>query len=432
MRISRFKLFLSTRIAVVLLAASTALSVAFAANTEKIVYSFSNIGDGMSPEGNLTPAGSQGFFGTTRSGGKGTLCGKDGCGTVFELKRSGSVWTKTTLYSFKGGTDGWEPNGGLIHDKAGNLYGTTYFGGLYGFGTAFELTHPSGVWTETILYNFGSYVTDGVWPPAGMIFDKAGNLYGTTSNGGGGTNDGGIVFELTRSGSGWTENVLHVFGNGNDGSVFQGGLVMDSAGNLFGATYVGGTGSSCFENCGTVFELTPSQGAWVESVLYNFAGGADGAYPDSTLTFDIAGNLYGLTQSGGTGTGCPAAGLCGTAFELAHGADGSWTESVIYSFGAYSHDAYNPVTGLTVDTSGNLYGVTYEGGSGFCIGGCGAVFKLVPSAGAWTETLLHSFLESGDGKFPAGGVALDNAGNLYGTTSGGGRSNLGIVYEITP
>ena len=431
MRFSGFRLSVSARRALITLIASTLISAASAASAEKIVHAFSNIGDGIGPTAPLTAAGGGVFFGTTLSGGTGkrSVC-KYGCGTIFELRRTGNGWTKTTIYSFRGDSDGWYPNGGMILDNVGNLYGTTHFGGAYGLGTAFELSPSGGTWKETILYSFGSYPSDGVWPIAGMISDSEGNLYGTTGFGGGGTKDGGTVFELVRS-TGWTENILHVFGNGSDGSVVVGGLVMDSAGNLFGTTDEGGTGSSCFYGCGIVFELTPSLGTWSESVLHNFTGNPDGASSESGLIFDDVGNLYGVTEGGGTGFQCEN-GPCGTVFEIVRGSSGTWTETVLYSFGSYQNDAWEPISALTMDKSGNLYGATYQGGTGFCIGGCGAVFKLVPSSSGWSESLLHSFLATADGRYPGGGVVLDSAGNLYGTTGGGGPNNLGIVYEVVP
>ena len=426
MRRCRSGFLLSARTAFALLIALTFVSVAPAASTEKVVYSFSSVGGGMNPTGNLTPAGGQVFFGETQFGGTGTLCGGDGCGTVFELRRSGNVWTKTTIYSFKGGTDGQYPLGGLVLDGSGNLYGTAFEGGTYGLGRAFELTNSHGIWTETILHDFGSDDTDGAWPAAGVILDAAGNLYGTTSYGG--ASNGGTAFELVRS-SAWKENILHAFGSGSDGSGVFAGLVMDSAGDLFGTTDEGGTGSSCFYGCGIVFELTPSGGSWTESVIHNFTGEPDGAGSESPLIFDSAGNLYGVTQGGGSGTQC---GSCGTAFELVPGTNGSWTETVIYSFGSYQDDGWEPISALALDQTGNLYGATFQGGTGFCVGGCGTVFELAPSSNGWSESLLHSFLESGDGKLPAGGVVLDNAGNLYGTTGGGGSRDSGIVYVIKP
>src|ERR1019366_6634594 len=206
-----------------------------------------------------------------------------------------STWAaaqEQVLHSFGNGTDGNDPLGGLIFDASGNLYGTTLGGGTYGGGTVFELTPAGGgSWTETVLHNFDSNGTDGFTPYAGLIFDSAGNLYGTTRWGG--TYGGGTVFELTTAaGGGWTEQVLHSFDhNYTDGYYPQAGLIFDAAGNLYGTTSQGGT----YVYWGTVFELTPAAGGdWTETVLHNFnQNGTDGYYPEAGLIFDAAGNLYG-------------------------------------------------------------------------------------------------------------------------------------------
>src|ERR1035441_332430 len=219
-----------------------------------------------------------------------------------------STWAtaqEKVLHNFNNnGTDGTNPRAGLIFDAAGNLYGTTENGGTNGVGTVFELTPTAGGgWTETVLYSFCSQAncTDGYQPWAGLIFDAAGNLYGTTVYGG--TADTtcsycGTVFELTPNGSGgWTETVLHSFGDGTDGFYPSAGLIFDAAGNLYGTTAMGGTYDYPWD--GTVFELTPAAGGgWTEKVLYSFGGGTDGYWPEAGLIFDAAGNLYGTTYSG--------------------------------------------------------------------------------------------------------------------------------------
>ena len=273
-----------------------------------------------------------------------------------------STWAATNekvLHSFNGnGADGYQPEASLIFDAVGNLYGTTYWGGTYGFGTVFELT-PSGGggWTETVLHSFQPNGTDGNYPIAGLIFDAAGNLYGTTSAGG--TYGFGTVFELTpEEGGGWTETVLLNF-NGTDGSYPHAGLAFDAAGNLYGTTGYDGT-----YHYGTVFELTPTAGGgWTETVLHSFGNGTDGASPFAGLIFDAAGNLYGTTSAGGTyGTG--------TVFELTGG-----REQVLYSFKSrYGADGATPYAGLIFDAAGNLYGTTYWGGNY----GDGTVFELTP------------------------------------------------------
>ncbi len=216
------------------------------------------------------------------------------------------------MYNFCAQTncaDGWIPSAGLIFDAAGNLYGTTGLGGTDGVGTVFELTRAGGGWTEQVLYNFG---TDGAYPGGGLTFDSAGNLYGTTGEGG--IHILGTVFELTPTvGGGWTETVLHNFGSGTDGAYPGAGVTFDAAGNLYGTTQYGGTYNSCSGGCGTVFELTPTAGGgWTEQVLLNF-NGTGGANPYAGLIFDGAGNLYGTTQF--TYDNCSGF-YCGTVFEL--------------------------------------------------------------------------------------------------------------------
>jgi uncharacterized repeat protein (TIGR03803 family) len=319
------------------------------------------------------------------------------------------------LYSFSGGTDGGSPAGGLIFDGAGNLYGTTNGGGTYSGGTVFELSPAAGGgWTETVIHSFGNG-TDGNGPEAGLIFDAAGNLYSTTN--GGGTYNGGTVFELTpQAGGGWTETVIHSFGSGTDGAGPWAGLIFDAAGNLYSTTKGGGT-----YNGGTVFELTPQAGGgWTEQVLHSFQGGADGAQPYAGLIFDAAGNLYGTTYFGG------AYGYYGTVFDLTPAAGGTWTEKVLYNFSGFP-DGINPVGGLIFDGTGNLYGTTYLGGTY----GKGTLFELTPAGGGtWTEQVLHNFGNGNDGATPSSGLITDTAGNLYGTTPDGGSYFRGTVFRF--
>src|SRR5271167_2273777 len=444
--------------------------------TERVLYSFCSqrsCTDGETPGAGLIFDAAGNLYGTTSGGGTGTYFG-----TVFELTpTAGGGWMEQVLHSFNGG-DGYWPFAGLIFDAAGNLYGTTYVGGAYGEGTVFELTPAAGGgWTERVLYSFCSQrsCTDGETPGAGLIFDAAGNLYGTTSGGGTGTYFG-TVFELTpTAGGGWMEQVLHSF-NGGDGYWPFAGLIFDAAGNLYGTTYVGGAYGE-----GTVFELTPAAGGgWTERVLYSFCSQrscTDGETPGAGLIFDAAGNLYGTTSGGGTGTYFgtvfeltptagggwmeqvlhsfnggdgywPFAGLIfdaagnlygttyvggaygeGTVFELTPAAGGGWTEQVLYNFKHNGTDGYNPEAGLIFDKNGNLYSTTLAGGTY----GEGTVFELRPTAGGdWTEEVLHSFGNGTDGYQPAGSLMFDAAGNLYGTTYGGGTYGYGTVFELTP
>lgn len=322
------------------------------------------------------------------------------------------------LHTFRSnGRDGIFPTGGLIFDTAGNLYGTTVNSGAHCCGTVFELTSKAGGgWTEKVLHNFPATDRDGLGPGV-VIFDTAGNLYGTTS--GGGTYYSGVVFELTpRTGGGWTEKILHAFGNGRDGIQPYAGLVFDTTGNLYGTTSAGGT-----YNGGTVFELMPRVGGgWTEKVLHEFGNGSDGSYPVTALIVDPSGNLYGTTTNGGYG--CLAG--CGTVFELMPKAGGRWTEKVLHNFDHNGRDGFYPTAGLVLDAASNLYGTTGWGGAY----DSGIVFELTPKAGeGWTESVLHSF-NIKDGRYPSP-LILDAAGNFYGTTSTGGAYDWGTVFELT-
>ena len=348
------------------------------------------------------------------------------------------------LHSFGHGTDGNGPGGDLIFDAAGNLYGTTYGGGInpcegFGCGTVFELSpRQGGGWTEEVLHSFNG--TGGQYPYAGLVFDAAGNLYGTTSKGG--IQGAGTIFELSpRQGGGWTERVLHSFGNGTDGAEPRAGLILDGAGNLYGTTVSGGIHlDQCGVGCGTVFQLSPQQGGgWTETLLHSFSyDGMDGVEPFGGLVFDAAGNLYGTTFGGGIHATCYQGGRCGTVFELSPRQGGGWTETVLHSFDGT--DGYQPNSALLIDGTGNLFGMTQNGGIHPCFGaGCGTVFELSPrQGGGWIETVLHSFNNSPDGYIPEADLVFDGAGNLYGTTLEGGihttcfGTTCGAVFKIAP
>lgn len=269
--------------------------------------------------------------------------------------------------------------------------------------------------------------TDGISPFAGLIFDGAGNLYGTTAEGG--TYNGGTVFELTPKADGsWGERILHNFGNGADGTFPRGSLIFDNAGNLYGATSNGGA-----SNDGTVFELVPSAGGgWAERVLHSFSHkSTDGRTPIGTLVIGGSGNLYGVTVEGGSSESCVNYYLpsCGTVFELTPRAGGGWAERVIHNFVLSTTEGVNPQAGLIFDGNGNLYGTTFYGGPY----NYGTAFELSPGAeGIWTETTLHSFGNGGDGVQPAAGLIFGASGNLYGTTFYGGAYADGTAFEITP
>jgi uncharacterized repeat protein (TIGR03803 family) len=362
----------------------------------------------------------RGLYGTTEFGGMYNY------GTVFELSpNEGGGWTETVLHSFNNdGTDGWYPDAGLILDGAGNLYGTTIYGA--GYGAVFEMSpNQGGGWTETVLYTFNGN-GDGRYPHGSLVFDDAGNLYGTTDNGGiycGLFQGCGTVFELTPTqGGGWTESVLHSFdNNGTDGINPVAGLIFDAAGNLYGTTFAGGTYGN-----GTVFEMSPGQGGgWTETVLHSFGPVPDGQQSWAGLIFDAPGNLYGTTRTGGTYS-------LGTVFELTPNQSGGWTETVLHSFGS-GQDGFQPLYGsLIFDATGDLYGTTQEGG----VYDYGTVFEVAPNgSGGWTETLLYNFCSQNgcaDGYFPFAGLTSDAPGNLYGTTYLGGPYDDGTVFELTP
>jgi uncharacterized repeat protein (TIGR03803 family) len=407
------------------LAVLVVAAVSAAAQEEKVLRSFIMDGqDAAEPYAGVIFDKAGNLYGTTRVG------GTSEAGAVYELKRSaGGGWTESLLHSFiVGTTDGRSPHGGLVIDASGNLYGPTSYGGAHDDGTVFELSPAAdGGWTETVLHSF-NISTDGYQPIASLIFDGMGNLYGTASGGGTGTNCGkvgcGTVFELSpQSGGGWIETTVHNFtNNGRDGT-YPNGLIFDAKGNLFGTSVQGGR-----YNDGVVFELSPQAGGWTESILHSFDyNGTDGYYPNAGVILDSLGNLYGTTYQGGAYSGGGGGG--GTAFELTAAAGGTWTEKILYSFNNLSAGPYYPVAGLALDSSGNLYGTTEAGGTY----GWGTVFELRHAGGGtWTERTLHSFDDNGkDGLGPLAGVVLDAFDNLYGTTSGGGaRGGAGTAFEI--
>jgi len=306
------------------------------------------------------------------------------------------------IYRFDG-TNGSAPEGGVVRDAAGNLYGTASEGGAYNLGTVFKLD-PTG--TLTVLHNFTGG-TDGANPFAGVTLDGKGNLYGTAIYGGDlncASGQGcGTVFKVDGSGK---FSVLYAFTGGNDGGTpYVGSLLLDSAGNLIGTAIGGGTYGQ-----GTIFKVRPDG---TETTLYSFTGGRDGGAPYSGLIVDSQGNLNGTTLEGGS------AGI-GTVFKLS--AKGQ--EKVLYTF-SQPADGEGDYGRLLLDTKGNLYGTTVYGGTD----GVGLVFEIGQDG---TETVLHSFVESTDGGIPVGGVVMDSQGNLYGTAEVGGAHGVGTVFKITP
>ena len=372
---------------------------------------------------------------------------------VMVASSASAEWKEKVLYSFQGlPNDGSYPAGGVVFDHAGNLYGATTDGGanncpgIAQCGTVFQLQAPAqngGAWTENLLYVFkGVNSNDGNTPVGGVIFDQAGNLYGTTAYGGtgncmlfGSRVGCGTVYEMTppkQKGAAWTEIVLHSFQSGKDGYFPWGDLTFDSKGNLYGATQYGGGYGSCnapyYQYCGTVFKLSPPKtkgGKWKEHVLYAFKSGKDGANPNGGLVFDGEGALYGTTVYGGS-TNCKTDGGvgCGTAFELAPDKRGaSWTENQLHNFADYQKDGAGPNGGLAFDAKGGLYGTTSGGGGTEN----GVIFELAKSGGQWVETVLRTFL---DGRDSMAGLIFDSLGNLYGTTSGGGFDGVGTVFKL--
>ena len=387
--------------------------------SENALYSFGGTSDASLPYAGLVFDKAGNLYGTSEFGGTYNQ------GTVFEITpNSNGSWTENILYNFTGNSDGAQPYGSLIFDNSGNLYGTTNFGGdttcNLGCGVVFKLAPGSGGWSESALYSFtGS--TDGGEPYARLRFDASGNLYGTTllgGNIGSACSSGcGTVFKLTPGSSGWTESVLYAFEGAADGASPYDGLTFDPAGNLYGTVYAGASGN------GAVFKLTPASNGWTESVVHAFGGANSGKYPYGDLVLDASGNLYGTTYQGGYAN-------AGVIFQLQPNAKGHWTEKLLRAFAG--HAAGNPVAGLVMDPAGNLYGTTMLGGEqSSCPSGCGALFKLSPgSGGNWTYRVIHKFGIAGDGFHPSGDLILDPSGNLYGTTQAGGAAGTGMVFEI--
>jgi uncharacterized repeat protein (TIGR03803 family) len=430
------------QIAFLALAVSLLAGNAFA-TAEKVAYSFLGFSDGANPNGGLVADAAGNLYGTTVGGGTGKA------GTIFELSppaTAGGAWTETVLHDFQN-TDGQFPSGTLIFDKVGNLYGTTYRGGDRGIGSVFELSPPAtagGAWTETVLLGFpvGSV---GANPSGKLTMDAQGNLYGTTSNGGNSrcsANGCGIVFELvapTTSGGSWTEKVLYDFGAANDGVTPAPDLLLRN-GILYGTTLRGGS-----FNGGTVFELVRKPGLWTETILYNFpeSGGINppqSSGPYGGLIADSAGNLYGTTFYSGNTPLCGQVG-CGTIYELSPPvvAGNPWVENTLYAFTNPS-DGERPYAALWRDKLGNLYG-TATGGGKNAQSTQGSVFKLKPpalSGRPWTFVVLHYFRGAtvGDGANPYSALTFVN-GVLYGTTSNGGTIYTGVrtggtVFSVVP
>jgi uncharacterized repeat protein (TIGR03803 family) len=384
------------------------------AQTLTVLHTFTGFpNDGANAAAGVIADGHGNLYGTTETG------GPNNRGTVFELTPSG---VESILYSFPNPSSlpnqipsGAAPQATLVFDPQGNIYGTTQGGGrdtvycFYACGTVFKIT-PTG--RGKVFYGFSG--PDGQGPLGGLTLDAQGNLYGTTTLGGGPIG-AGSVFKLTPSG---VETVLIGF-SGGDGAIPAGNLAIDAKGNIYGTTQQGGASGS-----GVVFELSPDG---TETILYNFAG-PDGSYPNGVIS-DAQGNLYGTTSFGG-------AYGSGVVFKLTP----EGVETVLHSFAGSPSDGASPTPGLAMDAKGNLYGTTSVGGpySGIDNAGTGTIFKIAANG---TETVLYSFCPTNgcaDGQNPFGGLLLDTEGNLYGTTFYGGEPNCdpnrgcGVVFKLTP
>jgi len=393
------------------IAVTFALLTALAqAQSITVLHNFTGTGDGGRSQAGLTIDRAGNLYGTTTWGGTG------GAGVVFRLAHAGSGWVLTTLYNFDYNANGAYPESGVIFGPDGSLYGMTGEAGQYGYGVVYRL-RPSPAacksadcpWEETVLYSFTGGA-DGKYPGhANVVFDQAGNLYGTTTSGG--DENGGVVFKLTPSNGGWIQSTLWSFATQGGGSAPESGVIFDSAGNLYGTTNYGGT-----YDAGIVYELSPSGSGWTEQTLASIA------FPNTNtcggVVMDGEGNLFGAA-------GCFAYGYPGGVFELTP-SNGAWTFNVLHAFSP-GGSVEGPWDTPTLDAAGNVYGTSISTGAF----GAGEVFKLTPSNGGWIFTSLASF-DSTNGASPVGSVIVDAAGNIYGTTFSGGADGYGTVWEITP
>ncbi|MGA7461292.1 MAG: choice-of-anchor tandem repeat GloVer-containing protein [Candidatus Korobacteraceae bacterium] len=384
-----------------------------------VLHSFTNGSDGANPRDGVTVGAAGILYGTAEVG------GTHGGGVAFELRQRGKGWILAPLYPFGAPGDGQYPFGGLTVQN-GILYGTTSSGGAHGLGTVFALKPPPSACVSAICYDDETILWSFQGPPDGElpyymnpIFDKSGNMYGTTWAGGTYSNcDGGCgaVWELTPSNGGYTESIIYDFTNGNDGYCPNTSVVLDNSGNLY-TTSSGGTSAG-----GAIVELSPSNGGWTGNTLVDFLSSQDGSLGDAnSLVMDSQGNLYGALASGGPGGGY------GTVYELMRSGSG-WNFSLLWDF--TSQGCADPFAGVTL-YNGNLYGTCNAGGAY----GQGEVFELSNSNGMWTLSDLHDFTGGSDGALPEGNVTFDADGNMYGTTYQGGNTSCGngcgTVWEIT-
>ena len=410
----------------IVLISLTILALAFAivptahAQTFTVLHNFTGGLDGGSPYAGLIMDARGNLYGTAAEGAiRDGHCYPQGCGSVFELKHTSSGWLFDPLYIFHGKADSGGPYASVTFGRDGTLYGTASGIGTGSCGTVFNLKPPPAAcistlcfWTVAVIHSFQS--PNGCTPFSPVIFDQAGNLYGTADD------HTGVVYELSPSNGSWAETVLTTFDYGDGSFPGYGGLVFDKAGNLYGTTSGGGD-NQCEQGygCGVVYQLTPSGSGWTNNTLYEFHDGSDGGFPEGGVILDASGDLYGTTTGGGSGAG--------TVFELSP-YNGYWNFNLLYSVTGGNQNVGGPWDSLVMDAAGSLYGTTASGG----LYGNGAVFKLTPSNGGWTYTSLHDFYCSTDGCTPYGSVLLDANGNIYGTTAGGGAYYYGTVWEITP
>jgi uncharacterized repeat protein (TIGR03803 family) len=447
------------RVAAIVLAAIATILVtaaSCAASDETVLHTFTTFNTGIGPDSGLAIDAAGNLYGTTYQSTSGCV---PTCGNVYKLtKNSNGGYTFSVIHNFRGQPkDGAAPWGAPVLDSAGNVYGTTTNGGS-GCGVVYKLSPAAnGTYTSSILHSFNAVPAndDGCQPYSTLAFDQAGNLYGTTNQGGGGGVGGtfcfngcGAVFKLAANSDGtWTESVIHSFPGtegSTDGQNPRGGVVFDSKGNLWSTTQTGGNLEAClqfqdFTGCGTVFELTPNEdGTWTESNLFAFTGMSTGFNPWDGLVVDSKDNLYGMTTNGGIGNG--------TVFRVTPQPGGGVKEAIIHTFAVCNAircpDGVHPFNGLTIDASGNLYGTVFSGGGagpsgGGFVSGDGIVFKLTPNSnGKWSEDILYRFRGESDGGFPQGDrVVLDGEGNIFGTASNGGAFNLcpvgcGVVFKV--
>jgi uncharacterized repeat protein (TIGR03803 family) len=378
------------------------------------------------PYSGLTADRHGALFGTTAGGGPIDL------GMIFKLTPGTTGYTKSILYRFQA-KDGAHPYAGLVAGNDGAFYGTTFNGGgtfcRQGCGTVFKLTPTRTGYAHSVLHRFRGR-RDGANPEGSLMIDSQGALYGTTSAGGGAAwceGGCGTVFKLTPSGPGYVERILYAFKGSYDGFNATGGLVADREGRLYGTT--GGGFTPCSPNgpCGTVYKLTPAGSGYTELVLYRFAGSTDGAHPWAGVIVDRDGVLYGTASAGG---GSHCSGGCGNVFRLTP-TGGGYTPGVAYIFQG-GNDGRDPLAGLIADKHGSLFSTTAYGGGST---DNGTVFKLTPTGRTYSETILYSFHRLNDGATPYSSLIADDRGALYGTASQGGdpicSGGCGTVFKVT-